>query len=72
MMKPEPLIWQSLTINENNDFYEDIADDVEKWFDTMMKEEKEEIITYRKNKKVIGLMKDETGGKKLQNFQQIH
>ena len=70
-MKPEPLIWQSGTINENNDFYKDIADDVEKWFDTMMKEEKEEIITYRKNKKVIGLMKDETGGKKLQNFQQI-
>ena len=38
----------------------------------MMKEEKEKIITYRENKKVIGLMKDERGGKKLQNLQQIH
>ena len=47
-----------------------LEDGLKHW--SMMKEEKEKIITYSKNKKVIGLMKDERGGKKLQNLQQIH
>ena len=47
-----------------------LEDGLKHW--SMMKEEKEKIITYRKNKKVIGWMKDERGGKKLQNLQQIH
>ena len=48
-------------------FYEDIADDVEKRFDTSNYEcisvECNRPLSTGKNKKVIGLMKDELGGK---------
>ena len=44
------------------DFYKDIANDVEKRFDTSSYEVSRPLPT-RKNKKVIGLMKDELGGK---------
>ena len=44
------------------DFYKDIANDVEKRFDTSNYEVSRPLPT-RKNKKVIGLMKDELGGK---------
>ena len=46
------------------DFYEDIAGDVEKWFDTSNYEEDDKRpLPIGKNKKVIGLFKDELGGK---------
>ena len=45
-------------------FYEDIADDVEKQFDTSNYDEDDKIpLPIGKNKKVIGLFKDELGGK---------
>ena len=46
-------------VYESFDFYRDITADVEKRFDTT---------THRKNKKVIGLMKDELGGKVMTEF----
>ena len=52
---------------KTNDFYKDISDDVECKFDTS-NYEVERPITYRKNKKVIGLMKDELGGEIITEF----
>ena len=49
------------------DFYKDIADDVEKMFDTSNYEVNRPLPT-GKNKKVIGLMKDELGGKIMTEF----
>ena len=43
---------------QTNDFYKDIAEDVPKWFDTSNK----------KNKKVLGMMKYEAGGKIITEF----
>ena len=51
------------------DFYEDIADDVEKWFDTLNYDEDDKIsLPIGKNKKVIGLFKDELGEKIMIEF----
>ena len=47
---------------KTEDFYRDIADDVEKRFDTSNYQVNRPLPT-GKNKKVIGLMKDELGGK---------
>ena len=47
---------------KTEDFYKDIADDVEKRFDTSNYEANRPLHT-GKNKKVTGLMKDELGGK---------
>ena len=52
---------------KTNDFYEDIASDVENRFDTSNYEGKRPLPT-GKNKKVIGLMKDELGGKIITEF----
>ena len=49
------------------DLYKDIADDVEKRFDTSNYEVNRPLPT-GKNKKVIGLMKDEIGGKIMTEF----
>ena len=49
------------------DFYKDIANDVEKRFDTSNYEVDRPLPT-GKNKKVIGLMKDELGGKIITEF----
>ena len=49
------------------DFYEDIANDVEKRFDTANYEVNSPL-PKGKNKKVIGLMKDELGGKIMTEF----
>ena len=58
----------SFTINiKTNDFYEDIASDVENRFDTSNYEVKRPL-PMGKNKKIIGLMKDELGGKKITVF----
>ena len=48
-------------------FYEDIGKDVEKRFDTS-KYEVDRPLLIGKNKKVIGLMKDELGGKMITEF----
>ena len=49
---------------KTEEFYEDIAGDVEKWFDTSNYEEDDKRpLPIGKNKKVIGLFKDELGGK---------
>ena len=47
---------------KTNDFYKDIANDVENRFDISNYEVNRPLPT-GKNKKVIGLMKDELGGK---------
>ena len=52
---------------KTNDFYKDIPNDVEKRFDTSNYEVNRSLPT-RKNKKVIGLMKDELGDKIITEF----
>ena len=52
---------------KTKDFYKDIADDVEKIFDTS-NYECDRLLPTGKNKKVIGLMKDEIGGKIMTEF----
>ena len=50
-------------------FYKDIADDVERWFDTSNYDEKgKRLLPIGKNKKVIGLFKNELGGKIMTEF----
>ena len=55
---------------KTEDFYKDIADNVERWFDTSNYDEKDERIPLPtgKNKKVTGLFKDELGGKIMIEF----
>ena len=51
------------------DFYEDIADDVEKWFDTSnYNEHDKRPLPIGKNKKVFALFKDELGEKIMKEF----
>ena len=51
------------------DFYEDIGNDVERWFDTSNFNEKDKIpLPIGKNKKVTGLFKYELGGKIIIEF----
>ena len=52
---------------KTNDFYEDIANDVENRFDTSNYEVNRPLPT-GKNMKIIGLMKDELGGKIITEF----
>ena len=52
---------------KTEDFYKDIVNDVEKRFDTLNYEVNRPLPT-GKNKKVIGLMKDELGGKFITEF----
>ena len=52
---------------KTNDFYEDIISDVENRFDTSNYEVKRPL-PMGKNKKIIGLMKDELGGKIITEF----
>ena len=54
---------------KTEDFYEDIADDVNKWFDTTNYDEHDKRpLPIGMNKKVIGLMKDELGGKVMKGI----
>ena len=52
---------------KTNDFYKDIANDVDKKFDTS-NYDCNRPLPIGKNKKVIGLMKDELGGKIITEF----
>ena len=54
---------------ETEDFYKDIANDVDKWFDTSNYNKKDERpLPIGKNKKVIRMFKDELGGKIMTEF----
>ena len=49
---------------KTEDFYKDIANDVERWFDTSNYDKNDNrSLPIGKNKKVIGMFKDELGGK---------
>ena len=60
----------SFVINiETDDFYKDIADDVDKWFDTSNFDKSDNRpLEIGRNKKVIGKFKDELGGKIMTEF----
>ena len=54
---------------KTKDFYKDIANNVEKWFDTSNYDEDDKRpLPTGKNKKVIGLLKDELGEKTMIEF----
>ena len=54
---------------KTEDFYKDITDDVKKWFDlSNYDEDDKRPLPIGKNKKVIGLFKDELGGKIMIEF----
>ena len=54
---------------KTEDFYKDIAGDVERWFDTSNYDEKDKRpLPIGKNKKVIGMFKDGLGGKIMTEF----
>ena len=54
---------------KTEDFCKDIANDVEKWFDTSNYDEDDKIpLPIGKNKKVIGFFEDELGGKIMIEF----
>ena len=55
---------------KTKDFYENFANDVEKWFNTSNYDENDKRpLPIDKNKKVIGLFIDELGGKIMTEFQ---
>ena len=60
----------SFIINiETENFYEDIASDVEKWFDTSNYDKNDKRpLPIGINKKKIGMFKDELGGKIMSEF----
>ena len=54
---------------KTEDFYKDFASDVERWFDTSNYDKKDNRpLPIGKNKKVIGLFKDELAGKSFVEF----
>ena len=54
---------------KTEDFYKDIASNVERWFDTSNYDKKDNRpLPIGKNKKVIGFFKDELGGKIVTEF----
>ena len=54
---------------KTEDFYKDIANDVDKWFDTSNYDKNDNRpLPVGKNKKVIGMFKDELGGKIMSKF----
>ena len=54
---------------KTGDCYKDIANDVEKWFDTSNCDENDKTpLPIGNNKKVIGLFKYESGGKIMKEF----
>ena len=54
---------------KTEDFYEDITNDVAKWFGTSNYDENDKKpLPIGKNKKVIGLFKEELGGRIMKEF----
>ena len=59
----------SFVIHIFTDFFEDIANDVERWFDTSNYDKNDKrSLQIGMNKKVIGLFKDELGRKIMKEF----
>ena len=57
---------------KTEDFYKDITNDVEKWFNTSNYNESDKrLLPVGKNKKVICLFKDELGGKIMTEFVEL-
>ena len=53
-----------VTTNERRNFYKDIANDVERWFDTSNYDKNDKRpLPIGINKRVIGMYKEELGGK---------
>ena len=49
---------------KTEDFFEDISNNVEKWFDTSNYDENDERpLPIGKNRRILGIFKDELGGK---------
>ena len=53
---------------KTEDFYEDIANDVEQWFDTSNYEIDRPLLIINKSRKVLGKFKDKLGGKIMTKF----
>ena len=69
METEQNFVTQILTPKMTEDFFEDISNDVEKWFDTSNYNKKDKIpLLIGKNKKVPGLFKDKLGGKIITEF----
>ncbi len=51
---------------KTDDFYKDISGDVPEWYDTSNYDEDHPL--FSKNKKVVGMMKDECGGRQIIKF----
>ena len=49
-------------------FYKDIANNVEKWFDTSSYEDDKRLLSNRQEQKAIGLFKDKLGGRIMKEF----
>ena len=61
--------WQLYYLYQTEDFYEDIANDVKKLFDTSnFNENDKRSLPIGENKKVIGLFKDELERKIMKEF----
>ena len=64
--------WQLCCYIITEDFYEDIANDVERWFDTFNCDKNDKRpLPIGINKTVIGLFKDELGGNIMKEFWRI-
>ena len=69
--KQDYVIWLKITLLWilKHDFYKDINNHVDKWFDTSNYDENDNRpLEIGKNKKVIGKFKDELGGKIMTEF----
>ena len=53
---------------ETEDFYKDIEEDIPRWFDTSAYPNNHTGVKLRTNKKVLGMMKDETAGDEILEF----
>ena len=61
--------WQLYYLVKTEEFFEDISNDVEKWFDTSNYNKRDKIpLPIGENKKVPSFFKDELGGKIITEF----
>ena len=69
--KQDYVIWLKITLLWilKHDFYKDISNDVDKWFDTSNYDKNDnKLLEIGENRNVIGKFKDELGGKIMTEF----